>query len=99
MKPSKIMIAKKKVITVFGSSRPEEGHADYAEAVELGKALAEAGFAVCTGGYGGVREGLPRGGRAGGRRVLAVASSFFDPRAHRWVCRQINMGTSDAQRF
>ena len=44
------MMDNKKVITVFGSSRPEEGHADYVEAVELGRALATAGFAVCTGG-------------------------------------------------
>ena len=50
-----------KVITVFGSSRPAEGHGDYAEAVELGRALAEARFAVCTGGYGGVMEGVSRG--------------------------------------
>ena len=47
-----------KVITVFGSSRPAEGHGDYGEAVELGRALAEAGFAVCTGGYSGVMEGV-----------------------------------------
>src|SRR5882757_1495194 len=30
----------KKIITVFGSSRPEDGHADYLEAFELGRALA-----------------------------------------------------------
>ena len=30
------MTEKRKVITVFGSSRPEDGHADYAEAFELG---------------------------------------------------------------
>jgi len=55
------MTDKMKTITVFGSSRPDEGHADYAEAVELGRALAAAGFAVCTGGYGGVMEGVSRG--------------------------------------
>ena len=30
-----------KIITVFGSSRPEDGHADYVEALELGRALWE----------------------------------------------------------
>src|SRR5580692_8865373 len=34
------MTEKSKVITVFGSSRPEDGHADYAEALELGRVLA-----------------------------------------------------------
>src|SRR6266853_2171224 len=99
MKPSKIMIDKKKVITVFGSSRPEEGHADYAEAVELGKALAEAGFAVCTGGYGGVMEGVSRRAREAGGRVLAVTSSFFKPRANRWVDEEITMATWQERLF
>ena len=99
MKPAKIMIAKKKVITVFGSSRPEEGHADYAEAVELGKALAPDGFAVCTGGYGGVMEGVSRGAREAGGRVLAVTSSFFKPRANRWVNEEITMATWQERLF
>ena len=82
-----------KVITVFGSSRPEEGHADYAQAVELGKALAEAGFAVCTGGYGGVMEGVSRGAREASGRVLAVTSSFFRSRTNRWVDEEIRTAT------
>src|SRR5258706_570218 len=99
MKPVKIMVDKKKVITVFGSSRPEEGDAEYAEAVELGKALAEAGFAVCTGGYGGVMEGVSRGAREAGGRVLAVTSSFFKPRANRWVDEEITMATWQERLF
>jgi hypothetical protein len=99
MKPAKIMIDKKKVITVFGSSRPEEGHADYAEAVELGKALAQAGFAVCTGGYGGVMEGVSRGAQEAGGRVLAVTSSFFKPRANCWVDEEITMATWQERLF
>lgn len=87
------MAEKKKVITVFGSSRPEDGHVDYVEAVELGRALAEAGFAVCTGGYGGVMEGVSRGAREAGGRVLAVTSSFFSYKANRWVQEETPMPT------
>src|SRR6204780_3749146 len=79
------MIEKTKTITVFGSPRPEDGHADYAEALELGRSLAAAGFAVCTGGYGGVMEAVSRGARESGGRVLAVTSTFFRSRANRWV--------------
>jgi predicted Rossmann-fold nucleotide-binding protein len=71
------MTEKPKIITVFGSSRPEDGHADYVESLELGRALAAAGFAVCTGGYGGVMEAVSRGARESGGCVLAVTSSFF----------------------
>ncbi len=57
-----------KIVTVFGSSRPKEGDAGYAEARELGYALAAKGFVVCTGGYGGVMESASRGAKdAGGR--------------------------------
>jgi uncharacterized protein (TIGR00725 family) len=81
------------IITVFGSSRPEDGHADYAEALELGRALSTAGFAVCTGGYGGVMEAVSRGARENGGRVLAVTSSFFRSRANRWVQEEKRMET------
>lgn len=82
-----------KIITVFGSSRPEEGHADYAEARELGRALASSGFAVCTGGYGGVMEAVSRGARESGGRVLAVTSSFFRSRANQWVEEETRVDT------
>src|ERR1700732_4054886 len=93
------MTEKMKVITVFGSSRPEEGHAEYAEAVELGRALAAAGFAVCTGGYAGVMEGVSRGAREAGGRVLAVTSSFFKSRAHRWGGKETPMAAWQERLF
>src|ERR1700674_1566431 len=93
------MADKMKTITVFGSSRPEEGHADYAEAVELGRALVAAGFAVCTGGYGGVMEGVSRGAREAGGRVLAVTSSFFGSRVNRWVNDETRMATWQGRLF
>jgi uncharacterized protein (TIGR00730 family) len=88
-----------KIITVFGSSRPENGHADYAEALELGRALAAAGFAVCTGGYGGVMEAVSRGARESGGRVLAVTSKFFRPRANRWVETETSVDTWQERLF
>src|SRR5271167_713304 len=93
------MTEKAKIITVFGSSRPEDGHADYLEAVELGRALALAGFAVCTGGYGGVMEGVSRGARESGGQVLAVTSSFFRSRPNRWVHEVTQKGTWQERLF
>ena len=93
------MTEKSKIITVFGSSRPEDGHADYAEALELGRALAAAGFAVCTGGYGGVMEAVSRGARESGGRVLAVTSSFFRSRANRWVEEETRVATWQERLF
>jgi len=57
-------------VTVFGSARVREGDPVYEGARECGGLLAEAGFAVVTGGGPGVMEAANRGAReAGGRSV------------------------------
>lgn len=48
-------------VTVFGSARFPEGHRYYELARSLGRALAEAGFAVMTGGGPGIMEAANRG--------------------------------------
>jgi uncharacterized protein (TIGR00730 family) len=53
-------------VTVFGSARVGEDHPAYMQASEVGKRLAEAGFAVITGGGPGVMEAANRGARDGG---------------------------------
>ena len=57
-------------VTVFGSARIREGHRSYAQARIVGRLFAEAGFAVVTGGGGGVMEAANRGcHEAGGQSV------------------------------
>jgi uncharacterized protein (TIGR00730 family) len=53
-------------ITVFGSARVHEGHPSYPAAREAGRRLAEAGFAVVTGGGPGVMEAANRGAQEAG---------------------------------
>jgi uncharacterized protein (TIGR00730 family) len=93
MKYRQVMGDKIKIITVFGSSHPQDGHEDYAEALELGHALAGAGFTVCTGGYGGVMEAVSRGASESGGHVVAVTSRFFRSHANRWVKEETSMPT------
>lgn len=57
-------------VTVFGSARYTEQDRYYSEAVQLGRELAQAGFAVMTGGGPGIMEAANRGAvEAGGVSV------------------------------
>ena len=53
-------------VTVYGSARFKEGHPYYELARKMGKALAENGFTVMTGGGPGVMEAANRGAKEGG---------------------------------
>jgi uncharacterized protein (TIGR00730 family) len=53
-------------VSVFGSARVREGDPVYEEARDLGRRIADAGFAVVTGGGPGVMEAANRGAREAG---------------------------------
>ncbi len=93
------MPAKEKIITVFGSSRPKENDSEYEQARELGWALAEKGFIVCSGGYGGVMEAVSRGAKDAGGRTLAVTADFFEAKANRWVDDEVRVRTWQQRLF
>jgi uncharacterized protein (TIGR00725 family) len=88
-----------KIITVFGSSRPQAGEADYREASLLGTELARAGFAVCSGGYGGVMEAVSRGAKEAGGKTYGVTAEFFKPKANAWIDVEVRMKTWQERLF
>jgi len=69
-----------KTITVFGGSSCKEGSAIYAMAYRLGGALAQKGFTLCNGGYGGTMAAGAKGAsKAGGRTVGITLASAANP--------------------
>jgi uncharacterized protein (TIGR00730 family) len=86
-------------VTVFGSSRPREGDADYEEARLLGRALAESGYVVCSGGYGGVMEGVSRGAKERGGKTYGVTAEFFKTRVNRWIDAEVRVKTWQERLF
>ena len=88
-----------KIVTVFGSSRPKAGDAEYEEARELGKLLAQRGFAVCSGGFGGVMEGVSRGAKEGGGKTYGVTADFFQAKTNSWIDVEIRMKTWQERLF
>jgi uncharacterized protein (TIGR00730 family) len=78
-------------ISVFGSARTPPDHSDYVKAVQLGAALAEADFAVITGGGPGVMEAANRGAtEAGGTSVGLGIELPFEQGINEWVSIGIN---------
>lgn len=75
-----------KIITVFGSARIQKDGKAYKEAYQLGKLLAEAGFVVCNGGYGGTMEASSRGAKeAGGETVGITTEVFGNSSPNQWL--------------
>jgi hypothetical protein len=70
-------MASEKIVTVFGSSRAVENSSRYKEAYHLGKLLAEAGFTVCNGGYGGTMAATSKGAKEAGGKTVGVTIDVF----------------------
>jgi uncharacterized protein (TIGR00730 family) len=80
-----------RAVTVFGSARTPRDHPEYTLGRELGAALAEAGFAVITGGGPGVMEAANRGcSEAGGFSVGLGIELPFEQGLNDWVDLGIN---------
>ncbi|MCU0404877.1 MAG: TIGR00730 family Rossman fold protein [Chitinophagaceae bacterium] len=78
------------VVTVYGSARFKEGHVYYELARGMGKALAQHGFAVMTGGGPGVMEAANRGAKEG--NGLSLGSNIklpFEQALNPYVDRQV----------
>ncbi|MCP2165618.1 LOG family protein [Goodfellowiella coeruleoviolacea] len=75
-----------RAVTVFGSARTARDHPEYAVGQRLGAALAEAGFAVITGGGPGAMEAVNRGcSEAGGLSVGLGIELPFEQGLNPWV--------------
>ena len=84
------------VVAVFGSSAGRPGEPAYEAARACGRLLAEAGYAVATGGYGGAMEACSRGAAEAGGTVIGVtAPAAFPgrPGPNRWVQVEVPAGT------
>jgi uncharacterized protein (TIGR00730 family) len=75
-----------RAVSVFGSARTARDHPYYAAGVELGAALARAGYAVITGGGPGAMEAANRGAHeAGGLSVGLGIELPFEQELNEWV--------------
>ena len=76
-------------VAVFGSNDAREGTPAYETARAVGAGLAELGYVVANGGYGGTMAASARGAKAAGGRTIGVVCSVFSSEANRYTDRVI----------
>jgi len=79
-----------KTITIFGTGRAKPGDIAYTLAYRAGKLLAQAGFTIANGGYGGTMLAAAKGAaEAGGQIIGVTCSAFKGGKANEYVSREI----------
>ncbi len=64
---------------MFGASHTDPSGVDYREGLLCGRLLAEAGYEVATGGYGGLMEAVSKGASEAGGHVIGVTAPAAFP--------------------
>jgi len=78
------------VVSIFGTSRAKAGSDIYKLAFETGRLLAETGFDVANGGYGGTMLASAKGAKqAGGKTIGVTCSAFRSGKANEYVSEEI----------
>ena len=86
----------KKIITIFGTARARPGDSIFTLAMETGRLLAQAGFTIANGGYGGTMLAAAKGAaEAGGEIIGVTCSAFKSSRANEYITREIVTGSLD----
>ncbi len=79
----------KKIITVFGSSKPCGGDEEYNTAYKLGSMLAKSGFDVCTGGFMGTMEAVSKGANEHGTEVIGVTVDIWSSNPNNYITKEV----------
>ena len=74
-----------RAVAVFGSANPEPGDEAYEQARAAGRRLAELGWALANGGYGGTMEAAARGAVEAGGHTIGVTCTVWGRPANRYV--------------
>ena len=79
----------KKMITVFGSSKPKENDDEFSAAYKLGSLLAQKGFDVCTGGYQGIMNSVSKGATENGAEAVGITVNGWGAVPSKYLTREI----------
>ena len=79
-----------KIVTIFGTSKAKEGDSVFELAQETGMLLAQAGFIIVNGGYGGTMLAAAKGAsQAGGEVIGVTCSAFKKSKPNKYITREV----------
>lgn len=79
-----------KIVTIFGTGRAKPGDEIFTLAYETGRLLAQAGFTIANGGYGGTMLATSKGAAEAGGEVIGVTcSAFKSSKPNEFVTREV----------
>jgi uncharacterized protein (TIGR00730 family) len=85
-----------KVISIFGTGKAKEGDFIYKIAEETGRVLAQAGFSIANGGYGGTMVAAAKGAsQASGEIIGVTCKAFKKSSPNRYITREISTNSLD----
>ncbi len=94
MNPKATQPANSPVVSVFGGSEDVcRSSAVLQLAEQTGRVLAELGYVIANGGYGGTMEASSRGARQAGGRTIGVTCSIWKSRPNRYLDEVIATGS------
>ena len=77
-------------VTIFGTGRARAGDPAYKLAYETGRVLAQTGFKIVNGGYGGTMLAAAKGACESGGEIIGVTcSAFKHSTANKYITREI----------
>jgi hypothetical protein len=89
-----------RIITIFGTAKAKAGDSTYKLAYKVGKLLAEAGFSIANGGYGGTMEATAKGAtEVGGKTIGVTCSAFGGVSANKYISREIVTSSLDERLY
>ena len=86
----------KTTISIFGTGRAQTGDSVFELAYTIGKLLAEAGFVIANGGYGGTMLAAAKGAAEAGGEVIGVTCKAFKRgKVNEYISREISTESLD----
>lgn len=84
----------KKYATLFGGAMNNRESKEYLETIEIGQLLAERGYTVKNGGYGGMMEAVSKGAfMAGGNSIGYTCKTFYTTQGNEFLTSTVVCNT------